>query len=154
MGRHVTSSFSAAVCVLIAAVGLSGCGAGDVELNGKIFDAMGVSSATSKKSGDARLSQRNGLVVPPSTGSLPEPGSGAPPPEAEADLAFINDPDRRATMDRTQLAREQAEFCKKNYEEPKARGDNSVDGVVGPGGPCRATFLSAMKKWNGSSDDE
>lgn len=136
---------------LAIAAGVAGCGIGDVEMNGKIFDAMGVSPSTMKKAGEARVEARNGLVVPPDTGSLPEPGSGRAP-EAEADLAFINDPDRQRNLDRSELARKQAEFCKVAYEDPKARGDNSVDGVSGPAGPCRPSLLTSIKKWN--KDDE
>lgn len=142
---------SAGVAALCA--GLAGCGAGDVELNGKIFDALGVSSATQSKSAEPRVAARNGLVMPPSTGSLPAPGSG-PPPEAEADLAFINDPDRKKSVDKADLARRQAEFCKVNYEQPKARGDAAADNAVGPAGPCRASFLSAVKMFNGKEDED
>lgn len=151
--RAAVSSRLAIIASLAAAAGLAGCGAGDVELNGKIFDAMGVSSATAKKSGDPRVAARNGLIMPPSTGSLPAPGSG-PPPEAEADLAFINDPDRKKTTDQAELARQQAEFCRVHYEQPKARGDGSADSVVGPAGPCRKTFLSAMKMFQGDKDED
>lgn len=133
----------------------AGCGAGDVELNGKIFDALGVSSATQQKSAEPKVAARSSLVVPPNTGSLPEPGSGQTP-QSDADLAFINDPDRRKTLDKAELERRQAEYCKVHYELPKSRGDSSADSVVGPAGPCRATFLSAIKKWSGgdASADE
>ncbi len=142
-----------ATAAAVACLGLSGCGAGDVELNGKIFDALGVSSATQQKSGDPKVAARNGLVMPPSTGSLPVPGSG-PPPEAEADLAFINDPDRKKTVDKTELARRQEEYCKVHYEQAKARGDTSADSAVGPAGACRPTFLSAMKMFQGDKKDD
>lgn len=143
-----------AAAVMALAASLAGCGSGDVELNGKIFDAMGVSPSTQKKSGDPRVASRNGLVMPPSTGSLPEPGSGVPPPDAEADIAFINDPDRKKTIDKTELARQQAEYCKVNYEQAKLRGDQSAESAVGPAGPCRASVLSALKNWTSSGGAE
>lgn len=139
--------------VLAAGLALGGCGADEVELNGKIFDALGVSGAQKSKSADPKVAARNGLVIPPDTASLPEPGSGSSV-QTEADIAFINDPDRAKEVDKAELARRQAEFCKVNYEQPKARGDQSVDSVVGPAGPCRATFLSAMKNWTGGDEDE
>lgn len=142
-----------AASALSACLGLAGCGAGDVELNGKVFDALGVSSATQTKSGDPKVVARNGLVMPPSTGALPVPGSG-PPPEAEADLAFINDPDRKKTVDKEELARRQADYCKVHYEQAKARGDSAADNAVGPAGPCRQTFLSAMKMFQGGQDKD
>lgn len=143
------------VLVAALAVGLltAGCGTDDVELNGKIFDAMGVSGSQKNRGDDPKLAARTGIVVPPNTGSLPEPGSGRSA-ETEADLAFIDDPDRKKTVDKTELARRQAAYCKEHYELPKARGDTSVDSVVGPAGPCRATFLSAIKSWTGEEDEK
>ncbi len=141
----------AAVLGMSAAV--SGCGADDIELNGKIFDAMGVSGTQKSKSSEPKLASRNGLVVPPNTGSLPPPGSGRDV-ASEADLAFIDDPDRKEEIDQVELARRQAEYCKVHYELPKARGDTSADDAVGPAGPCRATFLSAMKKWSGDDAEK
>ncbi len=143
------------VMAAIALAGLltAGCGTDDVELNGKIFDAMGVSGSQKNRGDDPKVAARSGIVVPPDTGSLPVPGSGGSV-ESDADLAFINDPDKKKVVDRGELERRQAEFCKQNYEIPKARGDQTVDGVNGPAGPCRATFLSAMKKWGGGDDEE
>lgn len=143
----------ARACAVALSTVLAGCGSGDVELNGKIFDAMGVSAATQKKSGDPQLASRNGLVMPPSTGSLPEPGSGRAP-EADADIAFINDPDRKKAIDKSDLARRQAEYCKVNYEQPKLRGDSAADNAVGPAGPCRASILTSLKKWQAGGDEE
>lgn len=132
---------------------LAGCGAQDVELNGKIFDAMGVSQATKKSSGDPKVAARNGLIMPPSTGSLPEPGAGRSP-EADADLSFINDPDRKRTFDKSDLERRQAEYCKTNYEQPKLRGDQAAENAVGPAGPCRTSILTSLKKWTGGDEGE
>lgn len=146
------SKLIAVAMAVAAGISLAACGAGDVELNGKIFEAMGV-SGTGAKAAEPKIAARNGLIVPPNTGSLPPPGSG-PEPASAADLALINDPDRKKTMDRAQLQREQAEFCRANYELPKARGDDSVDGVVGPAGPCRPSFLSAVKNWTGGNDED
>ncbi len=133
---------------LAASLAVAGCGTDDVELNGKIFDALGVSGSQKNRSDEPKVAARNGLVVPPNTGSLPPPGSGRDV-SSEADLAFIDDPDRKRAIDQTELARRQAEYCKVHYELPKARGDSAADDAVGPAGPCRATFLSAMKKWSG-----
>jgi hypothetical protein len=133
---------------LAASLAVAGCGTDDVELNGKIFDALGVSGSQKNRSDEPKVVARNGLVVPPNTGSLPPPGSGRDV-SSEADLAFIDDPDRKRAIDQTELARRQAEYCKVHYELPKARGDSAADDAVGPAGPCRATFLSAMKKWSG-----
>jgi len=145
--RH--SGLSKLLAVAAAGCSLAACSPGDVELNGKLFDAVGLSGPATK-SAEPKVAARNGLVVPPNTGSLPVPGSGFEP-SADADIAFINDPDRKKTVDRAQLEREQAEFCKKNYEDPKARGDDTVDGVVGPAGPCRPSILSVVKVFPGNA---
>ncbi len=154
IGKYLASRspVRAGLAVLAAGVLVSGCGAGDVELNGKIFDALGVSSATKGRAEDPKMASRNGLVVPPNTGSLPEPGSGGAP-AGEGDLAFINDPDRKQKLDKADLERRQAEYCKVHYEQAKARGDASADDATGPAGPCRATFLSAVKKWTGTDSN-
>ncbi len=147
------SRSTALAVVLGAGLIAAGCGADDVELNGKIFDALGVSGAQKSRGDDPKLAARTGIVVPPDTGSLPAPGSGRSV-ESEADLAFINDPDRKKTVDKAELERRQAAYCKEHYELPKARGDASADDATGPAGPCRPTFMSAMKKWNGLGDEE
>lgn len=143
----------AIAAALATSVAVSGCGADDIELNGKIFDAMGVGGSQKNKGAEPTVAVRNGLVVPPDTGSLPPPGSGRDA-ATEADLAFIDDPDRKKHIDKVELARRQAEYCKEHYELPKARGDATADSAVGPAGPCRPTFLSAMKKWGGDEAPE
>lgn len=121
---------------------LGGCAAGDVQLNGKIFDALGVNSTTANK--DVRMAERAPLVVPPGLERLPAPGSGTAT-ETGA-LAEIKDPDAAKSANRGDLERQQATYCQKHYEEPKARGDDTVDGVKGPLGPCRASVLTALPK--------
>ena len=68
----------AGVGALCVAALLSGCGSDGIELNGKLFDAMGVSSksATAQKI-DPIVPERTGLVLPPSN-QLPVPGGKRP----------------------------------------------------------------------------
>lgn len=138
----------------IAAVSLAGCGGFDgVQLNGKIFDAMGV-SGEGTKSGEPKMAQRTGLVVPPSTEALPVPGSR---PDADAaDVASLQDPDKLAVVSEAEKQRQQAEYCKKNYEEAMQRGDGNADLATGPLGPCRGSVLTAVQKWNkgDAADDD
>jgi hypothetical protein len=137
----------------LALTGLAGCGVDDIQLNGKIFDAVGINTG-SVKSAEPTMKTRAPLVVPPGLETaLPVPGSG----KAEAPvLADVQDHDAVRQLSKDDLAREQAAFCKKNYEEPKARGDDSADSVEGPAGPCRGSVFSAIKALNGGgeSDDE
>lgn len=73
------------------ALALSGCADG-IEFNGKLFDAMGVSSIGSKRAEPA-LPVRGGLVMPPSTAALPAPGTEAQ--AAAAPQQWPNDPNEQ-----------------------------------------------------------
>jgi hypothetical protein len=59
---------------LAFALVLGGCGTG-VELEGKVFDYMGVSGDRSQA--DVQMSQRAPLLVPPNVKALPQPGTNA-----------------------------------------------------------------------------
>jgi hypothetical protein len=132
--------------VACAALSLAGCSAGDVQLNGKVFDMLG--SATGLSAGDKEITvaPRSGLVLPPSTGSLPEPGSASVP---DGQLAQIVDHDRKKVVDKSALAAKQAEYCKVNYEQAKLRGDSTADLATGPAGPCRPSALGLIDDING-----
>jgi len=68
---------AAMILALGLAAGLSGCSGYDgVELQGGIFDALGVSAATKTKASEPKVARRNSLVIPPDTKALPAPGSG------------------------------------------------------------------------------
>lgn len=132
------------------ALALAGCSGDDVELNGGIFDAVGIGSNSPKSNSNPKLAERAPLIVPPTLDRLPAP-SDAPP--AQAEIAGINDPDAAKAKSREQLEAQQAEFCRKNYDDVKARGDDSAESVVGPLGPCRKSVLTAIQQWN-KGDDE
>ncbi len=125
-------------------LGIAGCGSDDIAFNGGIFDAVGLSDAGKAKTGDPKMAERAPLVVPPSLDRLPAPGEAAP----SAQIADIKDPDEEKKLSRAEQEAKQDEFCKKNYEDPLARGDESVTSVAGPLGPCRKSILTAVKKWN------
>ena len=127
------------------ALSLSACGAGDVQLNGKVFDAIGGLVGSSGANEKAVVPVRPGLVVPPGLENLPQPGSAAVP---DGDLAQITDHDQKKVVDKSALAAKQQEFCKVHYDLPKQRGDTTVDGVEGPMGPCRKSAMSLIKTIN------
>ena len=123
------------------AVSVAGCSTDDIQFNGGIFDAVGLSDASKSSGGEPQMADRAPLVVPPKIDRLPAPGE-APPPGTQ--LATISDPDVEAQRSQEELEKEHAEFCEKNYNE----NDASTDSVEGPLGPCRKSILTAVKKWN------
>lgn len=132
--------------VAASVLALAGCAPGDIALEGKIFDLAGISGTQQGGGRVVKLADRAPLVVPPNLGSLPAPGeTGSTTAEA---IAGIDDPDRKKLVDRATQEKQQAEYCKKNYELAKARGDETADNATGPLGPCRASIFSALKKWN------
>ncbi len=150
MSRTPSRTLTHLMLAAFIAVTAGGCSMDDVELNGGVFDALGV-GANQPKSAEPKLAARTPLVVPPSTASLPQPGT---PAEAAAlDVtAAINDPDRKVAVDQAALQKQQDEYCRKNYDPARAAGDASADSIEGPLGPCRPSVLTAVKKWNGGED--
>lgn len=134
-----------------AIVALAGCSMDDVQLNGKIFDAVGMNNTGSVKK-EATLRERSPLVVPPGLDKLPEPGSAGA--AQAAGIAEIKDYDATKQTTKADLERKQAEYCKVHYEMAKAHGDNDADSAAGPLGPCRGSVFTAVKKWNESGQDE
>jgi hypothetical protein len=132
----------------LVALGMAGCGSDDIQLNGGIFDAIGLNDA--KPKGDPKMAERAPLVVPPSLDRLPAPGEAQAPPQ----IAGIKDPDAEKAVSRAEMEAKQAEYCRKNYDDPMARGDESIASVEGPLGPCRKSVLTAIKKWNGEEETE
>jgi len=124
---------------------LAGCGAGDVELNGKVFDYLGVSPSTQSRN-EAKVAERSGLVLPPSVDRLPEPGSGQQGEDTQ--LASLDDPDRKAVVSKAELERQQREYCEVHYTQAKARGDESgALNAKGPLGQCAPSIFTSLEKW-------
>ena len=136
--------------LLLAAVSLGGCGMDDIALNGKLFDAVGLNTG-SVKAKEPTLAERAPLVVPPTLDKLPEPGSSAAPADA---LAEVQDHDAKRQVGQAELQKQQADYCKVNYEQAKQRGDNNADLATGPLGPCRGSVLSIINKADTGSVEE
>lgn len=132
----------------MASLALAGCSLDDIQLNGKIFDAMGVNNTGSVKK-EAKVAERQPLVVPPGLDQLPEPGSAGAQASA---IPGVEDYDAKHQTSQADLEKKQAEYCRINYEEAKQRGDNNADLATGPLGPCRGSVFSAVKKWTGDDD--
>lgn len=60
------------LCVVLGAgLLVAGCGTDDVELNGKIFDAVGLSGSQKSKGDEPKVAARSGIVVPPTLARCP-----------------------------------------------------------------------------------
>ena len=116
------------------AVGLSACGGVDgLELNGRLFDWMGVSGSAQKANArEPRMSERSGLVMPPDASRLPEPGSGAIPDVSTE----LNDPDRKRIMAAAERERLHKAYCSGDltWKDRALKQDSSAP--VSPFGPC------------------
>ena len=142
LARRLTAGAAA----LALGAGLAGCSAGDVQLNGKVFEALGSLTGASQPEGDVKVAARPGLVAPPPMQNLPQPGSQAVP---DGQMADIVDHDRKKVADKSALEGKQAEYCKVNYEQAKLRGDQTTaDLAVGPLGPCRPSAMGLVDSIN------
>jgi len=139
MARRVALAGAVGIC-------LSACGAGDVQLNGKVFDAIGGLVGSSGANQEARIAPRAGLVVPPGLDNLPQPGEASVPDGA---LAGIADHDRKKVVDKSALEGKQREYCKVHYEQAKQRGDQSADMASGPLGSCRPSAMGLVNTVSG-----
>jgi len=134
---------SAALCSALAA-----CGVDDIQLNGKVFDALGVNTSSVDK-GTPKIAARSGIVVPPNLSSLPEPGSGT---AQQPVIGDVKDYDASRQTTQADLEKQQADYCKVHYEDAKIHGDQDAVLAEGPLGPCRASIMNMVKKVNG--DDQ
>ncbi len=111
--------------VAAAALVLGGCSMGDVELNGKIFDWMGVSTASLASKKEPQLAPRQGLVVPPSVDRLPVPGSEQ---EATAEASWPQDPDQVKAQRAVAQGQTVQNFCRERdwFERAKPEEFNRI----------------------------
>jgi hypothetical protein len=130
--RHVTTTF--AVGAIASTLALGGCGGIDgVDLNGKIFDWMGVSSASQVKS-EPNMADRAPLVVPPNVTRLPEPGTGKTSSE---DVAALNDPELRKQAAAKERERLHQAYCRGEIQwKDKAYKPQDTGANKSPYGSC------------------
>jgi hypothetical protein len=136
-GRLRTGALSGLLACL--AVGLSGCAAGDVEMNGALFDYLGMGKAGPAKASQA--ADRQGLVLPPSLDRLPEPGSGAANAVA-TQVAMPVNPESKALVNVAEQKKQQTAFCDKAMMNAKL--NKEIGPVQGPFGLCNPSALQAL----------
>jgi hypothetical protein len=135
------------------AVAAGGCGGAfgfdGVELQGGLFDAMGVSGSGQKRLADKKVDPRPGLVLPPSVDRLPEPvtGSIAAAPAGEA---WPVDPEDRRAQNKTAAEKQHREFCERAIQDARMRNESGV--IMGPLGNCQPGLLGGLAKQLGARD--
>jgi len=131
--------------LLVAALGsaatlaLSGCADG-VELNGKVFDFLGISPAALEASRrEPKLAERAPLVMPPDAKRLPDPQSTASVGEQ---TNWPVDPEQKKLAAAQERERLHLAYCRGDIQW-KERALNSKDGSgtnLSPYGPCPSIF--------------
>jgi hypothetical protein len=136
-GRRIKTGL--AITISAAAL-LGGCAEG-VEVNSRLLDSVGLSTAAlTANRAEPKLAQRAPLVMPPSTQKLPEPGTAPPPqPEVAAGPAWPKDKDQEKVASAQDKARQQAQYCRDGNWKEKAL-DNDLGGMQGPQGSCGSIF--------------
>ena len=136
-------SLTAVMC-MAATLSLAGCGGVDgVELQGGVFDAMGLSGSDKPKLADTKVEARPGLVLPPSPDRLPAPvtGSIAAAPQAEA---WPVDPEDRKQQARADLDKRHRAHCERAIQDARMRGETGV--IMGPAGNCQPGLFGSLTK--------
>lgn len=131
--RQYVSQISAAAA-LVGLLALGGCGGIEgVELNGKVFDWLGISAASQQKA-EPKMADRAPLVVPPSVTRLPDPGSGR---SSSEDVAALNDPELRKQAAAKERQRLHEAYCRGEIQwKNKAFKPDDVGANRSPYGTC------------------
>ena len=142
------------VAVGALAFALGGCADG-VELNGKIFDAVGLSSAMQGPKPEPKMADRAPLVLPPSTERLPDPNNLQQPLQTASinDKSWPMGPEEKAARAAADRAREHAAYCsgEKTWQKEafNDRGSRSGSNVrSSPYGSCNELFSSQINQFS------
>jgi hypothetical protein len=119
---------------LVSMLLLSGCADG-VDLNGKVFDWMGVSPAAQEaRRREPRIAERTPLVIPPDANRLPEPGSE---PAPQANMVWPDDPEQRKAREAQERQRLHMAYCRGDIQwKERAMNPNAAGAPRSPYGPC------------------
>jgi len=124
----------AAAGAVSSALLLCGCDSG-VDLNGKVFDLIGISpAAQSAKNAEPKIAERAPLVLPPDSTRLPPPGSGQTPIAA---ASWPDDPDQRKTSNAQERERLHLAYCRGDIQwKERALDKDSINTPRSPYGTC------------------
>jgi hypothetical protein len=136
---HLLAALTAA-----SALTLGACSGFDgVQLEGKLFDWMGVSSsALSERAREPKMVDRAPLVVPPNVSRLPDP---AATPVPDGDIAALKDPDQRKKAAAAERERLHLAYCRGEIQwKDKALNPQAMGANRSPYGPCPGLFSGAL----------
>ncbi len=129
---------------VVPTLALGGCFEG-TEVNGKIFDLLGVSSAAQEKSrAEPQMARRAGLVLPPNAQRLPAPGSDDEALAAAPAVASLNDPEKVRANAAAERARLHKAYCTGDLSwKEQIKDPDSIP--RSPYGSC-SSFTDLLKK--------
>lgn len=145
----------AARCAAIAAVTstavlIGGCGLVDgIELQGGMFDALGVSSAAQEKNKktEPKVAARPGIILPPGENRLPPPGSAPAAEELQATAnggeAWPVEPETNKARAKAELEKKHKEFCETALRNARMSGQ-AASTIQGPMGSCQPSLFSGV----------
>jgi hypothetical protein len=121
---------SAVGCTLL----FGGCADG-IDLNGKVFDMMGISpSAAEARKFEPQVAERAPLVMPPDSNRLPAPGSGQAP---VAEMAWPDDPEARKLREAQERQRLHLAYCRGDVQwKERVLNKEAVGAPRSPYGAC------------------
>jgi hypothetical protein len=130
------------LAVLTGMLSIGGCSDG-IELNGKVFDWLGVSPAALEgQRREPQMASRPPLVLPPDTNRLPEPGSG--PGQAVAlngdGSQWPADPDDRKKAAAKERERLHMAYCRGEIQWKERALSKDDSAPRSPYGPCPGLF--------------
>jgi hypothetical protein len=129
--------------VVGAALMLSACDGGvDFEFNAPILEAAGL-NLTGKKKTEENLPERTGLVLPPSTDKLPEPGTHTA--AAGGQKAWPQDSDQIRKKREEELAAAEQAYCKDGVW-PEKMNITEFNKATGREPRCQTAFGKALSK--------
>jgi hypothetical protein len=144
-GLPLRIRYLATAAALAATLALGGCGGVDgLDLNGKLFDWMGVSSsALEGNKSEPQMAARAPLVLPPSSDRLPEPGAEGP----KDDLAALRDPELKKAAAAKEREELHLAYCR-GEKQWKEKVYNAETVNRSPYGPCTGLLGSISKGFN------
>lgn len=137
----------AATTLICAAFVLGGCGT-DVQIDAPILEAAGI-NLTAKKA-DEDLPERSGIVIPPSTDQLPEPGTRTA--AADPSQNWPQDPDLTKAEREKREAEARDEYCRQGKWADNNNISEFEKDTGGEEQRCASTVGKAISKAFGGGE--